>query len=684
MTLLNVKPHQGPQVTLPNNETISSTKSGLLPFAKLGPNARQVHIYDNLHSASLISVGRLCDDGCTVTFEKDYAHAIKDGQIILKGYRNENDELWDVPLTNYNAKYYTDTTPKSPHLNVIMPKDTSIKDLVNFLKACCFSPTKSTLLQAVKNGNFITWPGITPETITKFYEQTIPTSKGHLNQERKFLQSTKQPLKLYQHDAATSFQDAFPQDEILHRPTHNVICALIPFEARFTGYMDLTGKFPYPSSRGNQYIVVTYDYDTNAILAEPVKNRQAGEIKSAFLKSYEKLAARGAVPQLFICDNECSNNLKQAITMNRMKYQLVHPQQHRRNAAERAIQTFKHHFIAGLASTNPQFPIAEWDRLLPQAVITLNLLQNSRINPKISAYVALFGNFNFNATPMAPPGTKVLIHEKPGQRLSWDPHAVEGWYIGPSTEHYRCVKVYVPSTFSERICDTVEYFPHNIKFPVMNTNQYLKKAAADILAILNSKGKLQHPGLTIQDDLQQAISQTAQLLHRVHTPPSELSPQMPSTLPPVNPYTASLPRVRKKKKQVQPPRVIPKSQPIPQRTPPVFLPHAMHYGSPNFRMQALRHLQQQLQHQPYCFHIYNKETGKKETIETLRSGKDAHIWDKAVSNEFGRLAQGNVHGVTATDTIEFISKKDIPHNKKVTYGSYRFDHRPLKPEPNRC
>ena len=45
--------------------------------------------------------------------------------------------------------------------------------------------------------------------------------------------------------------------------------------------------------------------------------------------------------------------------------------------AERAIQTFKNHFIAGLSSTNPNFPLHLWDELLEQATITINLLQQS-------------------------------------------------------------------------------------------------------------------------------------------------------------------------------------------------------------------------------------------------------------------------------------------------------------------
>ena len=59
---------------------------------------------------------------------------------------------------------------------------------------------------------------------------------------------------------------------------------------------------------------------------------------------------------------------------NKTTFQLVPPHTHRANAAERAIQTFKNHFKAGIASLDPDFPITEWDRLLEQAFLTLNLL----------------------------------------------------------------------------------------------------------------------------------------------------------------------------------------------------------------------------------------------------------------------------------------------------------------------
>ena len=55
-------------------------------------------------------------------------------------------------------------------------------------------------------------------------------------------------------------------------------------------------------------------------------------------------------------------------------------------------------------------------------------------------------------------------------------------------------------------------------------------------------------------------------------------------------------------------------------------------------------------------------------------------WAPALSNEWGRLAQGNYGGVKATDTIDFIPITQLPTDKKTTYASFVCDHRPLKDE----
>ena len=62
-----------------------------------------------------------------------------------------------------------------------------------------------------------------------------------------------------------------------------------------------------------------------------------------------------------ILDNECSNEVKKALAKHSISFQLMPPDSHRRNAAERAIQTFKNHFLSTLATCHADFPIAEWD-----------------------------------------------------------------------------------------------------------------------------------------------------------------------------------------------------------------------------------------------------------------------------------------------------------------------------------
>ena len=78
---------------------------------------------------------------------------------------------------------------------------------------------------------------------------------------------------------------------------------LIDFSPKNTAYGDLTGRFPHKSSRGNQYLLVIYDYDSNAILAEPLKTRSAGEITNASIKKHEKLSKQGTAPSIYIIGN---------------------------------------------------------------------------------------------------------------------------------------------------------------------------------------------------------------------------------------------------------------------------------------------------------------------------------------------------------------------------------------------
>ena len=130
---------------------------------------------------------------------------------------------------------------------------------------------------------------------------------------------------------------------------------------------------------------MAYHPDANTILVEPLKNRTAAKITKAWQKINNRFKKAGTKPLNWIMDNECSNDLKNSFIKENVSWQLVPPHQHRANLAERAIQAFKHHFKACLASVDPNFPAREWDRLLIQSELTLNLLWSARVNPKLSA-----------------------------------------------------------------------------------------------------------------------------------------------------------------------------------------------------------------------------------------------------------------------------------------------------------
>ncbi len=110
-------------------------------------------------------------------------------------------------------------------------------------------------------------------------------------------------------------------------------------------------------------------------------------------------------------DNECSTAVEKYIRSENINIQLVPPHNHQAKVAERAIATFKEHFIAALATVDQLCPLQLWDEFLPQVELTLNMLHFSCRNPKISANQEVYGAFDFNKTPLAPLGTKALIYD---------------------------------------------------------------------------------------------------------------------------------------------------------------------------------------------------------------------------------------------------------------------------------
>jgi hypothetical protein len=159
-------------------------------------------------------------------------------------------------------------------------------------------------------------------------------------------------------------------------------------------------------------------------------------IFNAYKTKFNSLAQNGFKPKLNVMDNQATKYIKKFLTKEECKLQLVEPHNHRVNAAKCAIQTFKNTFISALAMTDSNFPLQLWDRLTPQVINTLNMMQAFCINPTKSAYEVLYGMYDWNRYPLAPLGCKAVMHKDGDTRGSWASHGVDGWYLGPSMDHY--------------------------------------------------------------------------------------------------------------------------------------------------------------------------------------------------------------------------------------------------------
>lgn len=368
-------------------------------------------------------------------------------------------------------------------------------------------------------------------TVNKHLPKSTATAQGHMHRERQKLQSTK--LLSSQVGMGTSkntsstvsdklslhLEDIFPSSLEDNFRSHQAVYILKQGKDLSPAYQDLTGRFPVNSSRGNEYILVGYYPNGNYIHGIPVKNRSASVLTQAWKELHIIFSKTGTPPEVWVLDNECSHELKQAFKKEHTDFQLVPPHSHRRNQAERATQTYKNHLKAGLASMDPNYPLTEWDRIIPQCNLTLNLLRTARCNSKLSAFAYMHGNFNFAATPLAPPGTKVVALIDPTVCGSWELNGEVGWYVGPALNHYTCVECYFPKTRALRTCDTVMFFPHKLAFPAITVQDYLKQAAEDIIHILLHPPPTTVPTLSTGDPIRAALLELATTVKRVEPMP---------------------------------------------------------------------------------------------------------------------------------------------------------------------
>jgi hypothetical protein len=672
-------------VGLPNGNTMAATHTALLPINGILPPlstlARRAHVFPSITNNPLLSIGQFCDDGYDATFTADAVLLSKQGKTFKIGTRNHINGLWNVDLSTIQ-----DATVPSPPNTIpdILPRVNSaqtmktLSDLVQYLHRACFSPVIKTWTQAIDAGRFTTWPGLTSGLVRKHLPKSLATAKGHLRMDRKNVRSTKQPINQLVDEPSTMTTSELSIESNVR--THCAFTKIVTFTGKV--FSDQTGRFPQTSSRGNKSIMIFYDYDSNAILAEPLKSHSGAELLRAFTKLHEYLAERGLPAALHILDNECPQSLKEYIKKTGATLQLAPPNMHRTNAAEKAIDIWKCHFIAGLSTVHPEFPMHLWCRLIEQATTTLNLLRPARTNPKLSAYAQLNGAFDYNRTPLAPPGSKVLIHETPANRRTWDPHGVDGWYIGGAPEHYRCHRVYVSKTRAERIAKTVEFFPHNCPMPKTSSADAATQAARDLISALQNPAPAA-PFATLGNEQLHAIRKLADIFQVATESPTTAAPN-PVSLPRVPTATNPVASPRVTTTPVAPPRVPVTATPIPQHGPHLIQPEP---DDPVLHRYPLRSSVANAANavfQPEANAVMDPITGESLEYRALSTGPDKDIWITALANDLGRLAQGiGTRKPSGTNTIFFVKREAVPNDRKVTYGRLVSSLRPTKAETHR-
>ncbi len=265
-----------------------------------------------------------------------------------------------------------------------------------------------------------------------------------------------------------------------------------------TMYTDITGAFPVCSFKIMQYVFVAYIHNLNAIIVQAMPSCTDASMVQAFTKVISILKSGGYHPALNVMNNECSAAVKKYIQSKAINIQLVPLHNHQENAAKRAIPTFKEHFIATLATIDMLCPLQLWDEFLPQVKLTSNMLRFSQQNSKKSANQEVYGSFDFNKTPLAPLGTKALVYNDPGSQTSWAPHATDGFYVGPASDHYQCLQFYISATRRFCFANTWHLYPAHCQVPVTLQHNLSISVAADLLKVFGgtvpklSANKIKH------------------------------------------------------------------------------------------------------------------------------------------------------------------------------------------------
>ncbi len=300
------------QLAVANGATSRGANVTQLPFPTLSAQAQTADTFCEFPT-SLMSVGKVADDGNISIFTKDRVtiHNEQDvlimcqGEPLFIGVRDQHGR-YCIPLTQHRGQWQplklTKKAKQALRQANSMYDLPSIEQAVKWMHAVCGYPVKSMWMRAIRAGNYVGWPMLTEKNVSKYYPESDETLKGHMNQARKNVRSTKvkqAPLELaeYPEMRGKKVQDIY----------------LSTYEVRKTTFSDQTGQFPTCSKSGNKYIMIMVEIGSSAILVKPMKSQKDAEMIRAYNTLLLRLRRAGIVPKNHVMDNEVSVNMKNHI-----------------------------------------------------------------------------------------------------------------------------------------------------------------------------------------------------------------------------------------------------------------------------------------------------------------------------------------------------------------------------------
>lgn len=352
----------------------------------------------------------------------------------------------------------------------------SIQERVNVFHATMGSPTWDTLAHCIKTFG-LRVPGLTTKQILDHPVYSIATAQGHLDQARPYHRKEEEP----QNDLPTPLSPTSPPPtSTKHRAIDVALWDTVEKEKGGIVFADATGQLKEIAVDGSRYLLIFYAQDKDYVHLETLKSTGHEDYIMAYKNATRFFIEHGCPAIEYRFDNQTSEPLEEYLRTQGLTFQKFPPGQHRANIAERIIRYVKNHIISSLSTTDKNFPIALWCYCVPQWEITMNLLRQGS-HPQISAYEDMMGKrFNWEAHPIFPTGTKVLVHDKPEKRGSWDPHGVVGYYLGPCMDGYRTYNVWIESTHKTRRTDTVAWFSDRFKIAAIDSAEHLAMATAQV------------------------------------------------------------------------------------------------------------------------------------------------------------------------------------------------------------